>query len=428
VYLDFAGPLNICKGAIGQSTVQREDSLNHLVELLERHGYWVLFVSVVGRQACLPLPTNLLLLAAGALAGLGRLNFLAIIAYSVTAFILADLAWFEAGRKWGTRTLHFFCRVSQDPHLCIEKMVKNFGRHGAKSLLISKFIFGLDSIASPLSGICGISRNQFVVCDGLGALAWSFSYVALGYVFHDQLDRIAADSTKAGEIAAIIAIAGFGLFTVRRLIRWYRFLREFRLAQISPEELRDKLTSGDQVLLLDLQGDVSRCQDVMAIPGAIRIDPRQLEWYIKKYRDVDLATDREVVLYGSCSKESTSARVALALRRRGFEKVRPLAGGLRAWRDRGFPVTANVSMLLSAEHAVFILREILLQSRTSVARILRESVVDLDRILERLKTRIRHRQSADMLLLGGLNRETSAEGALIPLTRAPCEGMKSPES
>jgi membrane protein DedA with SNARE-associated domain/rhodanese-related sulfurtransferase len=402
--------------------------MNHLVELLERHGYWLLFVSVVGRQACLPLPTNLLLLAAGALAGLGRLNPFAIIAYAVIAFILADLAWFEAGRRWGRRTLRFFCRASYDPHLCAEEMVAKFGRRGAKSLLVSKFIFGLDSIASPLSGICGISRSQFVMFDGLGALAWSFAYVALGYVFRNQLDRIAADSAEVGEFVAVIAIAGIGLFIVYRLSHWYRFLREFRLAQISSEELKEKLKNGDQVLLLDLQGDVRNPQKLMAIPGAIRMDPHQLEWYVREYRGKQLATSREVVLYGSCSRESTSARVALALRQRGFERVRPLAGGLRAWRDRGYPVTANVSMLPSAEHAVFILHEIFLNSKTSVARILRKSVVEVDRILKHLKTRIRNRQSEDLFLLGGLYRETSAEEALIPLTRAPCEGMKSPET
>src|SRR6202035_5375786 len=49
--------------------------------------------------------------------------------------------------------------------------------------------------------------------------------------------------------------------------------------------------------------------------------------------------DREVVLYCSKPHELTSARVALELRRRGFERVRPLAGGLRAWQERGFRLT-----------------------------------------------------------------------------------------
>jgi len=39
--------------------------MNQLAEYLINHGYWVLFVSVICRQACLPVPTNLLLLVAG---------------------------------------------------------------------------------------------------------------------------------------------------------------------------------------------------------------------------------------------------------------------------------------------------------------------------------------------------------------------------
>ena len=168
--------------------------MKETVDFLERHGYWLLFASILGRQACLPIPANLLLLAAGALVGLGRLSFVGVIVFSVPAFILADFAWYEAGRRWGTRTLHFFCSASQDPHLCAERLVKNFSNRAPKSLLISKFVFGLDAVVSPLSGICGISWSKFVVFDGLGALAWSSAYMIAGYEFHNQLDRIAADS------------------------------------------------------------------------------------------------------------------------------------------------------------------------------------------------------------------------------------------
>jgi membrane protein DedA with SNARE-associated domain/rhodanese-related sulfurtransferase len=373
--------------------------MNQLIEFLERHGYWVLFASVAGRQACLPLPANLLLLAAGALAGQRRLNPVAILACSVAAFILADLAWYEAGRRWGTKTLHFFCRASQDPHSCVETLVKNFSNRAPKSLLISKFVFGLDAVASPLSGICGISWSQFLVFDGLGALAWSSAYMIAGYEFHNQLDRIAADSRRMGEILGFAAIAALGCVLALRLFRWYRFLHEFRLARISPEELNDKLKTGDQILLLDLQGSDKPTSEALAIPGAIRMDPRRLECYIKRYRGVDLRTDREVILYGASSKDSTSARVALALRRRGFEKVRPLSGGLPAWLNRGYPAIRNPPMLSDTEHEVFALREVLLHSQMQVARLLNRSAADIDRILKHVKERIQNSHDANLPLL-----------------------------
>jgi membrane protein DedA with SNARE-associated domain/rhodanese-related sulfurtransferase len=373
--------------------------MNRLIELLEGYGYWVLFASVLGRQACLPIPANLLLLAAGALAGQGMLNPIGILACSVAGFILADLVWYEAGRRWGTKTLHFFCSVSPDPQSCTETLVRNFSNKARRSLLISKFVFGLDAVASPLSGICDVGWKKFVIFDGLGALAWSFAYMIAGYVLHDRLNRIAADSQKIGEMVGLAAIAALGCLLVLRVFRWYRFLYEFRLAQISAEELNDKLKMGEQILLLDLQGRDRLPGEALAIPGSIRMDPRRLEGYIKQYRGVDLRADREVILYGASSKDSTSARVALALRRRGFEKVRPLTGGLPAWLNRGYPVTCNPPMLSDTEHAVFALREVLRQSRMHVARLLKRSAADVDRILGHVKARIQRSHETDLPLL-----------------------------
>jgi membrane protein DedA with SNARE-associated domain len=389
--------------------------MSGLIELLERHGYWILFASVIGRQACLPIPANLLLLAAGALAGQGRLNPLAILACSVTAFILADLAWYEAGRKWGTRTLHFFCGSSQDPHLCTETMVSRFSTRAPKSLLISKFVFGLDAVASPLSGICEVGWNKFVIFDGLGALAWSLTYMITDYVLRNELDRIASDSQKLGEVLGLAAIAALAYFLVLRLFRWYRFLREFRLAQITAEELNNKLKLGDQILLLDLQGSDKQLSEALAIPGSIRMDPRRLESYITQYRGVDLRVGREVILYGASCKDSTSAHVALALRRVGFRKVRPLTVGLRAWLNRGYPAIHNPPMLLDTEHTVFTLREILQHSRIDVARITERSVAEVDRILKRTKSRIQSSHDSDLPLLKKCNMERQVKDARVLL-------------
>jgi len=41
--------------------------------------------------------------------------------------------------------------------------------------------------------------------------------------------------------------------------------------------------------------------------------------------------------------------VALILRRRGIERVRPLAGGFRAWRDLGYPMTALAALTGAAK-------------------------------------------------------------------------------
>jgi len=330
----------VCKRLDGKEIRRRNEALKETVQFLAHHGYWLLAAAVLGRQACLPVPANLLLVAAGALARLGELHLAPIVVSAVLTFIVADLAWYEAGRRWGERTLHFLCGFSRDPAAAARRATAVFARHGVRTLLISKFVIGVDAVTAPLTGASGTSLARFVLFDGAGATLWSASYAVLGYIFSDQLDRVAIHLARIGAILCILAAAALAIHFAKRLARWLRFVRQFALERISPEELYRRLNAGDDILVLDLQGHRGSNGDAPAIPGAVRIDARKLELY----RDVQISPSRDVVLYCASPGEFTSARVALALRERGILQVRPLAGGLQGWRTRGFPITENVGV------------------------------------------------------------------------------------
>jgi len=314
--------------------------MDETVQFLAQHNYWLLIGAVLGRQACLPIPASLVFVAAGALARSGRLSLSGIVGLSVLTFLLADLAWYEAGRRLGDRVLHFLCGLSRDPGSCVHRANGVFSKHGVRTLLISKFIVGFDAVAAPLAGRARISAIQFLFFDVLGAAFWTSTYVALGYIFSDQLDRVASHLVHVGAFITLAVAVGVGFNVLRKFARWLRFFREFRLARITPQQLNNKLNAGEDILVVDLQGRPGSTAETMGIPGAVRINPRALE----QYRDVRISPLREIVLYCACPGEYTSARVALALRLKGIEHVRPLAGGLKAWRAHGFPVTREVTM------------------------------------------------------------------------------------
>ena len=75
------------------------------VEFLIRHSYPILFFWVLVEQLGLPLPGLPLLLAAGALAGSGRLNLAAAVAVPVLACVCSDFLWFQVGRSRGSTVL-----------------------------------------------------------------------------------------------------------------------------------------------------------------------------------------------------------------------------------------------------------------------------------------------------------------------------------
>jgi len=64
--------------------------MNHFLTFLLQHGYSVVFAFVLAEQIGLPVPSTPILLAMGALAGLGRLSFVTALALGVAASLLAD--------------------------------------------------------------------------------------------------------------------------------------------------------------------------------------------------------------------------------------------------------------------------------------------------------------------------------------------------
>ncbi len=362
--------------------------MNEIVWLVTMHGYWLLFLCVLGRQACLPIPANLFVLAAGALAGFGKLSVIGVIAFSVAAFVVADLAWYEVGKRHGGKALHFIRKATKRQHSEADRLAKVFARHGVKVLLFSKFMLGLDALAAPASGFYRIKPSSFILYDALGAALWTSVYVTLGYIFRAQLNRIVAYSKQIGVATVWVGVTLLGVFVIRRLLRHYRLLRACRISQLTADQLACKLIAGESLVILDLQRCSWNAQWPIAIPSAIRCDRHQLDQLADQYRTLDSETKQAVVIYCSTSDEHVSIRAARTLRRNGCQHVWVLAGGFDAWRSRGFPVTRNAPAFQSLEWEVYVLREVFQYSNERSAALLGLTSDNVDEVLKRTRERL----------------------------------------
>lgn len=205
--------------------------MNAIVQVIVKHGYSILFAAIFGRQIGLPLPAPLFLLAAGALAAAGKLSLVPALGVAVTACVLADWVWYEAGRRRGDKVLHFIRRFMRVPDAHDRRSKRVFARHGNLILVLDKFVPGLDAVAPPLAGTSGTSRMLFLAFETLGASLWSTAYTGIGYVFSHDLDRAAAYVGGAGTLLAGLALAALSIFAARKLVRWHRCTRESRFVR-----------------------------------------------------------------------------------------------------------------------------------------------------------------------------------------------------
>ena len=294
----------------------------------------LVFAWVFLEQAGLPVPSAPLLLAVGALSGTHQMNLGVAIAFAAFGAIASDAMWYELGRQKGVRVLQLLCRISLEPDSCVRRSQVSFGRNGARVLLVAKFIPGLNAMAAPLSGVIRMGWRRFLLFDTIGALLWVSAFTMTGYTFSSDLERVAARAAYLGEWLLVLLLAAFAGYILWKFYNRQKFLQKLKIARITPEELKEKMDAGEDLIVVDLRHSLDFDANPETIPGALHIDAAEFE----EASEV-IPRDREIVLFCACPNEATAARLALLLRSKGITQIRPLAEGYEGWRSRGFPMS-----------------------------------------------------------------------------------------
>jgi membrane protein DedA with SNARE-associated domain/rhodanese-related sulfurtransferase len=301
------------------------DTLLHIIEI---YGLWVVFVCVLLDQGGLPVPAYPPMIVKAALAFEADESLLPILLVATLAAIVADSIWFAGGRRFGAALLRFMCKVSLSPDSCVGSTRRIYGKWGAPSLILAKYVPGFAAVATTLAGETGTSLRRFIIYDGIGAVLWAGGAIALGAIFHEAVGAVLLQLEQLGFYAVILLIALVVGFIAAKGWQRYRFLMKIRMARISTDELHQLLESELRIVLLDVRSAERRASTGW-IPGSIAVtDVGALQ----------LDPGDEVIIYCDCPNDASAAVAARKLQDSGFLRVRPLAGGFEAWRARGLPI------------------------------------------------------------------------------------------
>jgi membrane protein DedA with SNARE-associated domain/rhodanese-related sulfurtransferase len=297
--------------------------MNETLDFLTQHGSLVLAAAVFAEQIGLPLPALPFLIAAGALAGTGQMALGTALVAAVLAAMAGDQVWFELGRRRGRQVLNWLCRISLEPTSCVRRTEDFFSHHGVRALIVAKFVPGFSTIAPPLAGIVGLSVPQYLLFNGLGTLLWAGTGIGLGWMFSDQVEQALTISAQIGPTIGLTLIAAAISYLGYKAAHRYRM--DDGVPRMTVRQLTDKLAAGEQLVIVDLRSRAAHQQEP-GIPGAV---PLALEEVVAHQHE--LPRDRDVILYCACPKDASSVEGVLRLRKLGFTRVWPLAGGLGAW-------------------------------------------------------------------------------------------------
>ncbi len=266
--------------------------MNEIIQFVTQHGYPLVFLFVLADQLGAPVPASPMLLAAGALAGDGRIHFLTASLLGIAAALTSNIFWYWIGRSRGSSVLSLLCRISLNPDSCVRNTASLFGRYGAQSLLVAKFIPGLNTIAPPLAGIVRMPLALFLIYDILGAGIWVGVLVGAGYAFSYEIEALFESALKMGSFLGVVVLGGLAAFVVWKYVQRYKFLHQIQMARIRSEELKEKIDRGEDLTIFDVRHPMEFHADPRMIRGAVYAPLER--W---KEEDYSRLKDKEVIVY-----------------------------------------------------------------------------------------------------------------------------------
>lgn len=307
------------------------------LEFFLHYRYLILFGWVLGEQLGVPVPSVPLIITAGTLAATHRMNLAASLGLVVLASLIGDTFWYALGKRYGSRVLQLLCKLSFESDTCVVKTEGYFENRGPSTLVISKFVPGLNTVAPPIAGELGMPFGKFLVYDLAGILLWALAALGGGYFFGDLARRSSVLFGLLAHFAVgifLVSVVGYVAFRFAQQRKFLRFVRENRM---EIDELKAMIDAGKKPFIVDLRHPLDYLPDPRVLPGAVRIGPAELQ----AHKEV-IPRDRDVILYCTCPSEQTSAKLALDLRKIGVTRVRPLKGGFDGWKDAGYPLEVYV--------------------------------------------------------------------------------------
>ena len=181
-------------------------------ELLQSFGPWAtigLFLIIFAETGLLVgffLPGDSLLFTAGLLASHGDLNIAVILVGCFIAAVLGDQVGYTIGQRAGPALFRRpDSRIFKQKY--VERTKEFFERHGAKTILLARFVPIVRTFAPVLAGVGEMRRRTFSTYNIVGGFLWTVGVTLAGYLLSNAVGANNIDKYLLPIIAVIIVLS-----------------------------------------------------------------------------------------------------------------------------------------------------------------------------------------------------------------------------
>jgi membrane protein DedA with SNARE-associated domain len=187
--------------------------------------YIILFALVAILGAGIPGPGDAALIAAGTLAGEGKLKVGILLATAAAAWMLGSVIGYQIGQRGGRQLLDHPGRIEERRRKLLAKGDRAFGRHTfVASITMPAFVSGIFRVRFPL----------FVLGAVVAGIGWIGMYVGLSYFLGEEVAKRIGDAGAKALLWVILFVA-VGLAIRAGYAKWRATRQQDRQEQAVPE-------------------------------------------------------------------------------------------------------------------------------------------------------------------------------------------------
>ena len=189
-------------------------------------GYPGLFLLIMLESTLVPIPSELVMPFAGALAANGEFSLPVVLVINSTAALLGSGICYWIGSVGGKPILLRYGKFIGVRRKDIERTETYFSRHGKATILIGRFLPVVRHIISIPAGIARMPLVPFFTQTFIGATIWGTVLIMIGYELGSRWDTVATKLKHVDMLVGVGIVIVLLTFGIRFVVRRRRELRE----------------------------------------------------------------------------------------------------------------------------------------------------------------------------------------------------------
>ncbi|WP_336771080.1 DedA family protein [Paenibacillus sp. MMO-58] len=192
---------------------------NIAVQLIDAVGIYGIFIGMVLESACIPIPSEVILLSGGLAAANGTLSWQAVVIAGVLGNVAGSIIAYYVGALGGRKVLDKYGKYVFFKNSHLIQAERWFDRYGASSVFFARNLPFIRTFISLPAGIAQMKFSKFLLFTFLGCIPWNLALAYAGYKGGANIDLLEKYMHPVSYAIALLVAGGlvYWLFLKKRL-------------------------------------------------------------------------------------------------------------------------------------------------------------------------------------------------------------------